>query len=200
MEKESFANNPCEEFFDSLAPHWDEHEKFDAGFAANSLHRAGIKQGDRVLDLACGSGVLTGLLSSITKEEVLGMDISSKMIEIARKKYEGHESFRFVRADFYRYKPEDKFDAIVVYNAYPHFVDAVAFSKKASECLKEGGRLLIFHSLSRQALAHHHEGLSSSISRDLLPPLEEVKTFASEFDCLIAEESDSHYLLCMRKK
>lgn len=57
-------------------------------FRARTISIAGIKKGDRVLDVGCGTGTLTILAKKEVGEEgcVCGIDAALEMIEVARKK------------------------------------------------------------------------------------------------------------------
>jgi SAM-dependent methyltransferase len=48
------------------------------------LNECGLLTGKRVLDLACGDGIVTRLLESLDCDYMLGVDISSKLIRLAR--------------------------------------------------------------------------------------------------------------------
>ncbi len=50
------------------------------------LHKAAPFQLDHVLDLACGTGDMTIRLARLNPKKITGVDISEKMLEIARKK------------------------------------------------------------------------------------------------------------------
>lgn len=191
--------NKVAEFFSSIAPKWDEMEVTPPSFIDALLARCEIKQGARVLDLACGTGIITGRLATLTGRKVIGMDIAPKMIEIARSKYEDNPLVDFVAADFCQSDFHNDFDNIIIYNAYPHFLDRQAFLDALLKALKENGEFAIIHSLSREALAKHHERLEN-ISRALLPVEEESSFYASCFDILQADESDSHYFIRAKRK
>lgn len=57
-------------------------------FRGRSISIAGIRKGDRVLDVGCGTGTLTILAKKEAGEDgyVCGIDAASEMIEVARKK------------------------------------------------------------------------------------------------------------------
>ena len=54
-----------------------------ASFLASQLDAAGVRQGT-VVDLGCGSGILAGLIGD-AGYDVVGVDISADMIDLARK-------------------------------------------------------------------------------------------------------------------
>ena len=124
-------------FFDQLAPTWDEKEQRDPQLIAALLDRCGLKSEDRVLDLACGSGILEENLS-IRVKNVLALDVSSKMIEEAKKNHV-LKNVSFVQSNFYSYLCNEKYDTILLYDAYPHFLDVDAFVSQASAFLKKAG-------------------------------------------------------------
>ena len=63
---------------------------------------------NRCLDLACGTGVLCGLLSE-HGYDASGMDFSQGMIRIAKENY---PNLFFDVADMIVYRPEKKFDLV----------------------------------------------------------------------------------------
>ena len=57
------------------------------GFREETLHYAGLKSGERVLDVGCGTGVLTRMAAKAVGSAgmTVGIDPAPKMIDIARK-------------------------------------------------------------------------------------------------------------------
>lgn len=192
----SSLNNPIKEFFDSKASNWSLDNKIDDRIKT-LLRRIGIKEGDAVLDVACGCGVITSYLHELSNSHVDAIDLSPKMIEEAKKQNECND-ISFECADFYSFDKNKQYDAIVVYNAYPHFTDVEAFKTSAIRLLKDGGRLAIVHSLSRKELDSHHNGLGPNISRSLNNPSEEGSCL-SPLAILVAEESVEHYIVLVQK-
>ena len=188
--------NDVSKFFDSLASHWDEGIKAPP---LDLLLSSGIKKGDRVLDVACGTGIITSTLAKLCGRDVLGIDISPKMIEAAKANHKGEEGVQFLCIDFAEFNGEGDYDLVVIYNAFPHFVDLRALKKSLLNTLKKGGKAAILHSLSRKELGHHHDGLGPSISRTIASPIEEARFFSPEFSVLMAEESDHDYRLVLKK-
>ena len=188
-----------QEFFDIRASIWDDWSKDDPSFIRSFLNLISIKEGGRVLDLACGTGVLTPFLLETKASFILGMDISPKMIEVAKSKYEESSRLRFLAKDFYSYDGE-RFDHIICYNAYPHFLDVDGFVEKAFALLQPDGTLTIVHDAGRVALDTHHDAHAKGVSRHLLPVNEEAKQFSKRFDIIKAEEGESSYLIHLRRK
>ena len=192
--------NVIQDFFDKRAAKWDEEETCPIERKKALLDRLGIKRGDKVIDIACGTGVITGLLHEITGENVLAVDLSEKMTEIARKKYKDNKNIAFRQCDFVTDEIDGKFDYAVIYNAYPHFIDVDKLSAKLSKILKEDGEFAVVHSLSREQLNAHHAGEASSVSRTLRPPKEEAASYVDRFIPVLTEEGDDYYLLVFSKK
>ena len=186
-------------FFDHLAGSWDDKADDNLDFVRSLLSKAGIAQGMKCLDLACGTGVITGLLATMTGQPVLGMDLSDEMIVQAERKYAGREDIFFLQGDFYHFDG-GRYDAIVLYNAYPHFLDPEALSKTFARHLNSNGRFVVLHSFGRDRLRRHHDGLGPRICRDIGSPEEEWGSYAGEFALVLAEEDGNLYLLCGKKK
>src|SRR5574344_27930 len=76
------------QYFNELASNWDEHISLNEETISTILDKAGIVEGSRVLDVATGTGVLIPYYLKRKVESVCGIDISPKMIEIARSKFD----------------------------------------------------------------------------------------------------------------
>ncbi len=152
-------------FFDRLAPQWDDDLIRHDDVIAKILDGAGVQPGVRVLDVACGTGVLIPDYLRRNVASVTGVDISREMIRIAREKF---PQVRFLCMDVEQLPVEDTFDCIVVYNAFPHFPDPEGLIRTLCRHLAPGGRLTIAHGQSRAAIDHHHQGAASHVSRGLI--------------------------------
>lgn len=185
-------------FFDELAKTWDSRQK-EISPRDELIKSLPIDNNDLVLDLACGTGIVSNLIYQKTNRQVIGLDISSEMISRAKAKYSEDIAKYFV-GDFYDFKYEESFNAIVVFDAYPHFTDKNKFIAACRNNLKDKGYLCILHDLGREELAHHHAGRVMQYSLDLLSPLEEYEYFKEEYDLIASYEDETRYLLIMRKK
>ncbi|MCB9799507.1 MAG: ubiquinone/menaquinone biosynthesis methyltransferase [Candidatus Omnitrophica bacterium] len=93
------------DFFDGLAHKYDAlNEVLSLGmhrlFKKRAVHNAGLKNGDRVLDLCTGSGdIALYIAKKYPGCRVVGADVSKNMLEIARKRGEGISNLEFIEAD-----------------------------------------------------------------------------------------------------
>ena len=177
-------------FFDKCAPDWDADMVKSDEKINRILDNAGVKEGTKVLDVACGTGVLIPYYLERNVGSVLGVDISPKMIEIARDKFEGGK-VSFLTGDVEKENLDRDFDAIVVYNAFPHFQDGERLIRFLSEHLKEWGRLTIAHGMSRERIDAHHKGCACKVSNGLEPAEELAKIFEKYLKvtaCISTEE------------
>lgn len=154
-------------FFDRLAPQWDADMIRSDTIIAAILDNAGITAGSHVLDVACGTGVLFPDYLKRNVGSVTAVDISPEMVKIAQSKYP-EENIRVLCGDVESLGLADAFDAIVVYNAFPHFPDPKNLIRVLSRKLKTGGVLTIAHGMSRAAIDHRHEGAASKVSVGLM--------------------------------
>lgn len=183
-------------YFDARADIWDSLQLQSVGELSDFIGRLHVLKGERVLDVACGTGIITGLLAEASGAKVTAIDIAPKMIEKAREKYAGRDDVEFICADFLEFAGEQRnFDYVVIFNAYPHFLDPMALSAALATVLAPGGRFAILHSHSRAWLTDHHNKVAPGISRVLGPVDQESRYFTKDFTILAAEESAEHYLI-----
>lgn len=158
---------PLGGFFDRHAPTWDDcqtpglHESIGRIFAAASFER-----GFRALDVGAGTGVLYPYFLAAGAVEYTAVDISPEMVRTFRAK---HPEARVFEADYE--KPiafPRPFDTIMIFNAFPHFRDEEAVFGLSHSYLRPGGRLLICHSMNREALNAHHREAGDTVSEDIL--------------------------------
>lgn len=191
--------NLVKDYFDSIAPNWDSNQPDKNEIIRSLIDKISIQKGDLILDLACGTGTITGLLHEFSEERVCGLDLSPKMIEIAKTKFKGKDWAYFEAGDFLAWESERKFDVIVLYNAYPHFKDPSLLNECFSKHLNEGGKFAIVHSLGRKELDAHHANVPQQVSRSLSSPKDEAKHFEKNFRILIQDEGEHFYLLAGSK-
>ena len=164
-------------FFDAYAPKWDE-EMIRNEYAINTiLHYSGLYPGCSVLDVACGTGVLVPDYQKRGVGRIVGIDISPWMLRIAKEKFQ-QDGVEFVCADAAEYDAGERFDSIVVYNAFPHFVDKEKLIAHLASMLKPDGILTVAHGMGRDLIDAHHSGAARAVSSRLMPVKELAAIFA----------------------
>ena len=154
-------------FFDHLAPQWDADMIRSDAIINVILDNAKVRSGVRVLDVACGTGVLIGDYLNRQVASVTGVDISPEMVKIARGKF-SQENVQILCGDIETVALSDKFDCIMVYNAFPHFPDPENLIRVLSCLLTPGGTLTVAHGMSRAKIDAHHQGTASKVSCGLV--------------------------------
>lgn len=152
-------------FFDRCAPSWDAEMIRSDEIIGEILDRGGIRPGVDVLDVACGTGVLFPDYFARSVGSLTAIDISPEMVRIAREKF---PAVRVLCGDAETADFGRKFDAIMIYNAFPHFPDPDALFAALTRWLVPGGRLTVAHGMSRAAIDRHHSGSASKVSCGLL--------------------------------
>ena len=103
---------------------------------------AGPRRGLRVLDLATGTGDIAFSLAE-RGAEVVGLDVTERMIVLANTKNRGGRDVRFLVGDMLALPfPGASFDAITVGYGLRNVPDLGAAIDEASRVVKPGGRLL----------------------------------------------------------
>lgn len=177
-------------FFDNCAPRWDDDMVRNEDLIAMILENGGIKEGIHVLDVACGTGVLFPDYLKRNVASVTGIDISPEMAKIAQAKF---PEVKVICDDVETVDFGKKFDAIMVYNAFPHFPDPAHLIKVLAGLVKPGGKLSIAHGMSRAALTSHHAGRASKVSIDLIHEKELAALMEPYFDVDVIISNDRMY-------
>lgn len=172
MTKESIKS-----FFNKYASTWDEGMVKNDEIINTILSNAKIEKGFAVLDVACGTGVLIPDYLNLEVDSVVGVDISDEMLKIAEKKFH-QPNVSFICADAETYTFPKKFDAIVIYNAFPHFPNPENLINHLADSLKAGGTFTIAHGMSREKINEHHRGCAKDVSLGLM----EIDALASLFE------------------
>jgi ubiquinone/menaquinone biosynthesis C-methylase UbiE len=117
-------------------------------YGQNTINRLALSQGDRVLDVCCGSGAsaIPAAVSFGSTGYVLGIDIAESLLELARKKsqQQGLENIEFRCADFENLNlPSDSFDAVVCVFGIFFVPDMLTAIRQSSRMVRPGGKLAI---------------------------------------------------------
>lgn len=129
------------EAYDRMAEEYDSSPEghYTMPHKAELLKKVLLKDGDAVLDVACGNGFLLSELSKKAKVTAFGMDISDNMISIAAKRYP-HCTFSVqpcIPLDF----ENNSMNVITVSCAFHHFENPQKFAEECMRVLKDGGKI-----------------------------------------------------------
>jgi 2-polyprenyl-3-methyl-5-hydroxy-6-metoxy-1,4-benzoquinol methylase len=104
-----------------------------------------VRRADHVLDAACGSGVLTGMIADKLNGKVVGVDFSEAAIHFCTNQYK-QKNIDFIKLDLQqKYFSDNSFDKIVMLETIEHLEPVVAhlIVKNLYHYLKPGGKLII---------------------------------------------------------
>jgi SAM-dependent methyltransferase len=104
---------------------------------------AGVTSGQRVLDVACGTGALTVAVADrvLPGGAALGLDANAQMLAVARRK---HSAIEWFEGPAESLPFEDAtFDAVVSQFGLMFFTDRIAALREMWRVLRPGGRLAV---------------------------------------------------------
>jgi SAM-dependent methyltransferase len=141
-------------------PHYvAEADRYDIlmhGFSEALLDAAGLRSGERVLDIGCGTGSITIEAARRVGPDgaAVGVDVSPPMLDLARRRSTASriDQVDFRRADAQTHSFEDaRFDAVISRNGLMFFDDPDAAFANLARALRPGGRLAF---VAPQDMAH----------------------------------------------
>ncbi len=137
--------------FDRIAPRYDRLNRLltfgvDRGWRRRTVAALGLRPGERVLDLACGSGDLAEAAAA-AGARVIGLDFSAGMLRVARARQSAlgpYDACTLVRGDALALPlAERTIDAVVSGFALRNFVDLGAALAESARVLRPGGRIAL---------------------------------------------------------
>ncbi|TSC91508.1 MAG: type 12 methyltransferase [Parcubacteria group bacterium Licking1014_17] len=132
-------NEKIKEQFDRLADkrdYWKNKNRFYYSVLESFVSFL-VPQNKRVLEVGCGTG---DLLAKLRPSHGVGIDISSRMVEIARRKYpDGNLAFRVKNVS----ELSEKFDYIVVSDTIGYLDDVEDFFRQLRKLIEPNVRVVI---------------------------------------------------------
>jgi len=192
------------DFFDERAATWDE------GRPPESIPRVrdivaglNIASGSRVLDVGCGTGVLVPILEPMVGASglLVELDVSREMLERAKAKAAASPCL-CAQADAMDLPfAVECFDWILCYSVFPHFLDQRRGAMQLAQSLRPGGRLVVCHSQSREAINELHRSVGDVVGGHILPPENEMRALFRElgFEVTRIEDVPDRYVLVALK-
>jgi ubiquinone/menaquinone biosynthesis C-methylase UbiE len=158
------------------------------------LHHAAVRSGERVLDVACGTGIVAREVAPLvgSSGRVAGVDVSAAMLAVARSlpapsgaTITWHEG-NAMALPF----PDASFNVALCQHGLPFFSDRAGAVREMRRTLLPQGRAV---AIVLQGLERHvvFRALLESVARQLSIPVAEV---AGPFALSDADELRSHYV------
>lgn len=122
-----------------------------------------------ILDVGCGTGQMEAYLNP-AKNRIFGIDVSDKMLSIAKNKY---PNVKFTKADIYNFKTHKKYDVVVGNAILHHLKDFDICINKMMACLKPKG--VLFLGAEPNYYSYHFLSLIKYFFRKILPDKRELK-------------------------
>jgi SAM-dependent methyltransferase len=129
--------------FNEVAADYDRHRPAYPGeLVGQACQTAGIRSGDHVLEVGCGSGQLTRSLAA-RGLHVTALEPGENLIALARRNLAGAGEVEFVTARFEdALLPREQFQAVFSASAF-HWIDPKVSWQKAAGVLVPGGTLAL---------------------------------------------------------
>src|SRR5438309_276605 len=160
------------DFFDQIAPVYDswangQHSRV----AARLVELVKPKKGQQALDVGTGTGLVAHFVAAkVSPGSVMGIDLSDRMLSIARSKESKNTQFLGMAAERLVFRPET-FDLVTMGEALAYLSDPTDGLAEAHRVLRAGGRLAVScqrRSLSTRAQDLFFQGLAPLARRHYL--------------------------------
>ena len=187
-----------QDIFNDIAPKYDllNHllsMNIDKGWRRKAMSCIGEQEKGCLLDVACGTGAMFEALRERKPSHITAVDLSEKMIEIAARKVEGDSLFELQCQDLFE-MTQETFDRIIIYNAYPHFMEKDKVVQKVAELLNPGGRFIVAHGACREKINGCHTNVPKEITSGLLSAKEESRLWETCFSIDILIDTEQFYM------
>ncbi len=132
--------------YDRLAGIYDKRwQRYISNTLSFLVHWANIMPNERILDIACGTGELERLLTDqYPQQDIIGIDVSSKMLAVAQKKCAAlpNVNFHHASASALPWK-EFQFEVVICANAFHYFDQPAEALAEMKRVLHPNGRVII---------------------------------------------------------
>jgi SAM-dependent methyltransferase len=119
------------------------HAEYWEAFTLDTLRRAGLEPGMRVLDIGSGGGTVSMLAASLVGPggEVVGVDRDAELVHVATSRAAAAElaNCEFVASELRTFEPTGTFNAIIGRCILMHLADPSASLRRLTPALRDGG-------------------------------------------------------------
>lgn len=193
-------------FFDQLADEWNETVHHHPEKLEHIVSLLGLKQGQSVMDVGCGTGVMVPyLLRHIGNSGIIyAVDFSERMIEVARREFPptNYPNVEFSVCDVKHAPMRGEYHAVLCYSCFPHLLDQPAAVQHLAQGLCRGGRLMIAHCESRDAINKMHSEAGAEVRKDHLPPAAEIAGMMKDagLRVILKIDNDQMFVIASEKR
>ncbi|OEC88354.1 MULTISPECIES: class I SAM-dependent methyltransferase [Methanobacterium] len=125
-------------------------ENYDAGYYgkhANALYNTVLQKlnqfsFNKLLDVGCGTGNLLSLISSKYEVQIVGIDLSPEMLNIARNKLDETADLRLCDSESLPFN-DNSFDMVICTDSFHHYPNPANVLAEVKRVLKAGGNFII---------------------------------------------------------
>jgi ubiquinone/menaquinone biosynthesis C-methylase UbiE len=192
-------------YFNELAVRWDSLPSLPGAqeSVAEFCRRTCPRNGGRLLDVGCGTGLLAPhLLNSDWIGSIVELDFALEMLRESKRKLKDVR-LRHVCADA-RVLPfcGVDFDAVLCFGVLPHLGSAATALEELWRVVRPGGCLAIGHLMGSQELNAFHGSLGEPVSGDMLLPSDSLAEILRSLGAaaVIAEETPEWYFVRAEKR
>lgn len=184
------------DYFDKVAHKWDEMVYHDSQKILKFFEFIDLQPGQTVLDVGTGTGVLIPYIHSQVGSggRIDAIDLSEAMLEQARNKY-NYTNLNCIVGDVCVLSMNTpRYDCIICYSVFPHFVNKEQAIRQMAKGLKEGGKLVVCHSQSREDINNIHQQGEDVVKEDMLPPAAVVAEMMKSAGLSIFKQIDNEHV------
>lgn len=181
------------DYFDEMSAIWDNAVTHNKNYIREMLELIKIKDGDNLLDVGSGTGVLVDYIREFdVVGNILEVDISQKMLNMARAKNYNDVNISYLKIDVEKDDIDGEFDAILIYNCLPYLRNKVnTIAKLYERNLKQGGAISIFHSHGEKYINNFLSCADKRISNASLPNMDVFLKNMADYGINIRFSSDN---------
>jgi len=151
FEKDGSKKEQIEKMFDDISGRYDFLNHFlsfgvDRGWRKKTIREVAAVKHDRILDIATGTADVAIAASKLNPEQIIGLDLSEKMLEIGRKKIakKGISNIELVKGDSENLPYDDNsFDVVTVSFGVRNFENLKKGISEMARVLKPGAKLIV---------------------------------------------------------